>query len=212
MDIIVYVDGLCEPVNPGGIACYGYVIYVNGVKMVEDCGVIDHPDPSNNVAEYMACIKAVEKLDELGLRNEHVTVKGDSQLLIFQLNGFYSVRSGRILPLYEEAVNVIKKFKHIRFEWIPREENVEADELSRKAYHEHVAKNIEVFLKKYQSYLATEKQKTFLKQLKIPYPPWISKREASVLISESIKTISSKPSQVRGKKFTVEPDNTATQQ
>jgi hypothetical protein len=22
-----FFDGLCEPVNPGGVACYGFVIY-----------------------------------------------------------------------------------------------------------------------------------------------------------------------------------------
>ena len=25
--VTAYVDGLCEPVNPGGVACYGYAVY-----------------------------------------------------------------------------------------------------------------------------------------------------------------------------------------
>ena len=67
--ITCHVDGLCEPVNPGGIATYGFVIYRDGKKLVEGCGVANHPSPSNNVAEYVACIKCLEKLLELGLQN-----------------------------------------------------------------------------------------------------------------------------------------------
>jgi len=33
--IVVYVDGLCEPVNPGGVACYGYVVYRDGERVAE---------------------------------------------------------------------------------------------------------------------------------------------------------------------------------
>jgi len=50
-----------EPINPGGVACYGYVIYRDGVKLDEGYGVVDHPNPSNNVAEYAACIKRHQK-------------------------------------------------------------------------------------------------------------------------------------------------------
>ena len=173
-----------EPVNPGGVACYGYVIYRDGAKLDEGCGVVDHPDPSNNVAEYTACIKALERLMELGLNREAVDVRSDSQLLIYQLNGYYSVRAERIIPLYERALELIGKFAEIAFSWVPREENAEADELSRKAYREHVERNLDAFIEKYRAYLATEKQRALLSRLKMPCPAWISKREASALISE----------------------------
>jgi len=184
--VTAYVDGLCEPVNPGGVACYGYAIYKGGVKLAEGCGVINHPYPSNNVAEYMACIKVLEKLIELGLNCEKVTVRSDSQLLIYQLNGYYSVRAERIIPLYERTLELIGEFAEITFEWVPREENAEADELSRKAYREHVERNLDAFIEKYRAYLASERQRALLNRLKIPYPPWISKRKASALISEKI--------------------------
>jgi len=184
--VTAYVDGLCEPVNPGGVACYGYAVYRDGDKLAEGCGVIDHPNPSNNVAEYTACIKVLEKLSELGLSGESVTVRSDSQLLIYQLNGFYSVKAERVIPLYGKAVELAGRFKRIRFEWVPREQNSEADELSRKAYREYVSNNLKAFVDKYGLYLATEKQKALLDRLKIPYPPWVSKREASALISEKI--------------------------
>ena len=115
-----------------------------------------------------------------------MAVRSDSQLLIYQLNGFYSARAERVIPLYQRAIELAGMFKHILFEWVPREENSEADELSRKAYREHVSKSLDAFIKKYKPYLATEKQKALLDRLKIPYPAWISKREASALISERI--------------------------
>jgi len=92
MAVVVHVDGLCEPVNPNGVACYGYVIYRDGEKLEEGCGVVDHPSPSNNVAEYTACIKALERLVQLGL-TEDVLVRSDSQLLIYQLKGIYAVKA-----------------------------------------------------------------------------------------------------------------------
>jgi ribonuclease HI len=185
MAVVVHVDGLCEPVNPNGVACYGYVIYGDGEKLEEGCGVVDYPSSSNNVAEYTACIKALERLIELGL-TEDVLVRSDSQLLIYQLKGFYTVKAARIIPLYEKVTTLIKQFKRIRFEWVPREENEEADELSRRAYYDYVSKNLATFLEKYKKYLATEKQRAFLARLGISCPPWLSKREASKLISEAL--------------------------
>jgi len=186
MPIVVYVDGLVEPVNPGGVACYGYAIYKDGEKLEEGCGVVDHPNPSNNVAEYAACIKALERLVELGLTEEEVTVRSDSRLLIHQLNGLYAVRAERIKPLYERAVSLARRFRRIRFEWVPREESSEADELSRRAYRDHVSRNLEAFVEKYRPYLATEGQRALLDRLGVPCPPWASRREASALISSAL--------------------------
>mgnify|MGYP000279969296 FL=1 len=123
----------------------------------------------------------MERLLELGLQNEKIVVKSDSQLLIYQINGYYSVNAPRIVPLYKRVMKLIEKFSNIRFEWHPREFNEDADNLSRKAYEEHIKNNPD-FYKKYTRYLATEKQKNLLNRLKVSYPPWIPKRDASKLI------------------------------
>jgi ribonuclease HI len=183
--IIIYCDGLCEPVNPNGVATYGYVIYRDKEKLAESCNVIDHTNTSNNVAEYTACIRALEYLIEMNL-TMNVTVRSDSQLLIYQLDGYYSVNAPRIIPLYGAVKKLVKRFKRVSFQWVSREQNEEADALSRKAYVEYVEKNLNTFLGKYQPYLASEKQKAFMNRLKIEYPLWISKREASNLISQKL--------------------------
>jgi ribonuclease HI len=133
--IAVNCDGLCEPVNPGGTACYGWAAYRNEEKLGEGCGVVcSGPGATNNVAEYTAVIRALEWLLEQGLDNEDVEIRSDSQLCMFQLNGVYAVRSPRILPLYGKAVSLARKFRRVKFRWVPREQNEEADALSRRAY------------------------------------------------------------------------------
>ena len=79
-----------------------------------------------------------------------------------------------------------RKFSNLSFEWHPREFNEDADALSRKAYAEYVEVHPE-FYQKYSSYLATEKQKQLLKRLKVDFPAWISKREASKLIDKALR-------------------------
>jgi len=142
--LILYFDGLCEPVNPGGVATYGYLI-LDGRRTVEEgCGFVGAGmfgnDVSNNVAEYTAMIRGIERLLLLGLSGE-VAVRGDSQLVINQMLGRYAVRAERILPLHNRAVEMSKQFGKISFEWIPREMNAAADALTRKAFSQFLEKN-----------------------------------------------------------------------
>ncbi len=107
-----YFDGLCEPVNPCGIAAWG-VHVLDGAKIVhEDCGLACEPYSSmatNNVAEYTALIKALEFCAEYGMSD--VTVRGDSQLVIRQMNGVYSVKSPRVFSLYRKIMKVARRFR-----------------------------------------------------------------------------------------------------
>lgn len=133
--LVVNCDGLCEPENPGGTACYGWVAYRGREKIGEGYGVVcSGPEATNNVAEYTAVIKALEWLLKNGFAGEEIEVRSDSQLAMYQLQGFYAVRSPRILPLYQKVVSLARKFKKVKFRWVPRELNEEADALSRRAY------------------------------------------------------------------------------
>ncbi|MEW5933448.1 MAG: ribonuclease HI [Bacillota bacterium] len=137
MGIAVWADGLCEPVNPGGIACYGWVAYRDGRKLAEGWGVAAKgAEATNNVAEYRAVIEALEWLLAAGYRGEPVEVRSDSQLVVCQLTGEYAVRSERVRPLYRRARRLLGQFRELRLRWVPREENEEADGLSRRAYAE----------------------------------------------------------------------------
>ncbi len=142
---MVYFDGLCEPVNPGGVAAYGFVIYRGGRRIAEGRGIVGAgyrgDDVTNNVAEYAALARALEWLIENGYAGEDLVVRGDSQLVIRQLQGAYAVRSARLAPLHRRVRELLSRFPRARFEWVPREENAEADSLSRAAYEEFLREN-----------------------------------------------------------------------
>lgn len=139
--LLVYCDGLCEPRNPGGIACYGFVIYREGEAIAQGYGeVCRGPEATNNVAEYSAAIAALTRLVDLGLTEEAVEVRSDSQLLVRQMQGEYAVRNRRIAALHGKLRRLAARFRRLRWRWVPREENWEADALSRRAYAEAVSK------------------------------------------------------------------------
>lgn len=181
--ILVYVDGLSEPRNPG-IASYGYVIYKDNEKVYVEYGGLG--EQTNNYAEYMALIKALEKLLELGFKDEKIIVKTDSLLIANQINGRYRVRAYNLVPLFNKAMTLISRFKDIRIDWVPREENEEADQLSRKGYIEYIKSNPEL-LKKYRRYMTTPRQKKLLESLGLSSELYMSRREAYKVISKKIR-------------------------
>jgi ribonuclease HI len=136
--ICLNFDGLCEPVNPGGIATYGVVVQKGRVHLLEDSGLaFAKPwsgEASNNVAEYSALIKGLEWLQANGFTNSQIVVRGDSSLVINQINGRFKVKAKRIVDLHKRARDLIQQFHNLRFEWVDRSKNKEADHLSREAY------------------------------------------------------------------------------
>jgi ribonuclease HI len=136
--IVVYFDGLCEPVNPGGIATYGVVIRKGSQILFEENGLAEaepwSDDASNNVAEYSALIRGLRWLKENGYSSSNVLVKGDSRLVVNQLRGDFKVKAPRIVTLFHQAKELISSFKNFQIQWIERSENSEADLQSRIAY------------------------------------------------------------------------------
>ena len=131
--ITIYFDGLCRPKNPGGVATYGYLIYRDGKKVNSGYGVVGSGlGMTNNVAEYSALKHAAEWVNWYG-GDEEIEIKGDSQLVIHQMNGTWQVRSTTSKKFVPEIRRLLEGRK-IQFIWIPREQNVEADELSNLAY------------------------------------------------------------------------------
>lgn len=136
INTILYVDGACEPKNPGGVATFGWALYWKGELENTNCGfVCDGDRASNNVAEYSALIDALKFLGGRGFHGP-LLVRSDSKLLVNQMSGEWRAKSGLYYPYYQEAVELAQPFK-IRFEWIPRERNFVSDELSKQAYYDY---------------------------------------------------------------------------
>jgi ribonuclease HI len=128
--IEVFIDGLAEPTNPG-TGTYGFVVYKEGTKLKEGCGLAGRL-VTNNFAEYEALIQGLLAVREYSAGR--VNVMSDSQLLVNQMAGRWKVKKGAYLEKYKEARKLAETFKSLGFVWIPREMNQEADELTRVAY------------------------------------------------------------------------------
>jgi ribonuclease HI len=142
--IEVYFDGLCQPINPGGISCYAFIVRSDGTTIYTEYGVAGEPfseNSTNNVAEYTALAKALQWLLANNYSSQKVEVKTDSQLVVNQLAGDYKVKARRIMSLYKEVLFLKSKFQDIQIKWISRDKNREADKLTNKAYNKALQEN-----------------------------------------------------------------------
>jgi ribonuclease HI len=87
---------------------------------------------TNNVAEYEALMAAAQWLVDEGIEDK-IVIKGDSELVIKQMKGQYKVSSATSKK-YVPEIKKLLQGKDVSFSWVPREENEEADGLSRMGY------------------------------------------------------------------------------
>jgi ribonuclease H / adenosylcobalamin/alpha-ribazole phosphatase len=92
---------------------------------------------TNNVAEYTAAIRGLERARELGAGR--VLLRSDSRLLIEQLAGRWKVKNPTLQVLHHEARSLIEGFDQVRFEHVRRERNVQADALANRGVDEWLA-------------------------------------------------------------------------
>ncbi len=86
---------------------------------------------TNNVAEYSALIKGLEKAKSLGLKK--IKVYLDSELLVRQINGIYKVKNKNLMKLWIKANSILKAFDEYEVIHVRRELNKEADALATEA-------------------------------------------------------------------------------
>ena len=132
--VVVHFDGACQPPGSQGITGWGYVIDGPGLHY-EDFGLATRPfspHSTNNVAEYVGAIRALEQLRSIGYSGA-VVVEGDSELVIRQMNGEYQVRAEHLKAYHDWLRRLADGFVTVEFRWVPREENAVADALSKRA-------------------------------------------------------------------------------
>lgn len=129
----IFIDGLCEPSNPDGFACWGMVVLnPDGTITHEERGFVGQgAGMSNNIAEYHALIRALQWCVRQGA--SHPSLQSDSQLIVNQVHGTWQCRKEHLKPLCAEAQKLLTQIQGT-LTWIPREENAQADKLSREAY------------------------------------------------------------------------------
>lgn len=141
MVVNIWTDGSIEGGNPGGHGVGGYVI--KGLASTPIEGTIDlgtRPTMTNNIAEYSAVVSALEKALNTAYENnivpKTIVVHSDSKLVVEQCNDHWKCNNETLGKLREQIWNLCDMFSlsEVKFTWIPREENTEADKVSRSLY------------------------------------------------------------------------------
>ena len=130
--LVIHVDGGARG-NPGP-AAIGVVVCDAGGELVEEVGEAIGP-ATNNVAEYRALLRGLERAAALGARE--VELVNDSELVAKQLTGAYKVKHPAMKPLHEAATSALERFERWSIRSVPRAQNAEADALVNAALDGH---------------------------------------------------------------------------
>jgi ribonuclease HI len=84
---------------------------------------------THNTAEWNALILGLRLALKHGER--HVLARGDSMLVVRQINREWQTRNAALQALRAQAEELLAFFESWSVEWIPRRENRRADELGR---------------------------------------------------------------------------------
>ena len=111
MDLSIYVDG-----SGGDKAGYGYFVKETGDSFHES-----KPGITNNQAEYMAIISALEKF---GPGGHTITIYSDSKNTVSQLNHEFAINSEPLRELARKAWTMMAKIPNLKIVWVPRAQNL----------------------------------------------------------------------------------------
>lgn len=128
--VMVWTDGASRG-NPGP-ASFGSICEVDEILTFEESFEIGIQ--TNNAAEYSGMVYSLSKLISLGLENEDVTIKSDSQLIVRQINGEYKVKKKELSVYHLIATNLIERFSNIQIIHVGRELNKSADRMANLAF------------------------------------------------------------------------------
>jgi ribonuclease HI len=127
----LYFDGSCGPKNPGGYACYAFVIKNENVEVTRKTGVeCEGESATNNVAEYAGLLHGLEYIIENNI-TDNIEIFGDSQLVINQINGTWKCKQKHLQVILANVHTKLQQLTSWKATWIPREYNALADGLSK---------------------------------------------------------------------------------
>jgi ribonuclease HI len=86
---------------------------------------------TNNVAEYRALIAGLRSAAAAGVTD--LEVVSDSELMVKQMRGEYRIKNAALRQLAEEAEQVARSMRNVRYSAVRREYNELADRLVNEA-------------------------------------------------------------------------------
>ena len=120
--------------NPGPSAA-AFIITRNGSHVLSGGEYIGIT--TNNQAEYVAVLLALEALRNIADADDTVLCNIDSLLVVNQLNGAYKIKNRDLWPVHQKILELSDKFGTVTFRHVPREQNVEADARVNTILDEH---------------------------------------------------------------------------
>lgn len=123
-----WFDGATKESNPGLRGIGGVLKGPAGerIEISEEIG-----SGTNNEAEYAALMAVLDAAVEAKVDN--LVVHGDSQLVVRQVNGEWFIKEKNLVPMCKTVLDLKAQIPNVTLRWIPRDENAEADALSKKA-------------------------------------------------------------------------------
>ena len=109
---------------------------------------------TNNTAEWQGAVGALKFAKETmdsptGMAIERVIVRMDSLLVVKQLTGAWKIKQPHLKVFYDQARAIIRVLKApIVFEWVPREENAEADKIANQCLDQRSTEGVTLTLAK----------------------------------------------------------------
>lgn len=91
---------------------------------------------TNNVAEYTAVLRALEKIRDMqgaAVADTIVDIRMDSMLVVKQMAGEWKIKHPNMKPLAAEVQALVRSFKQVTFSHVYRIDNVDADRLANEA-------------------------------------------------------------------------------
>ncbi|MHA2089992.1 MAG: ribonuclease HI family protein [Candidatus Kariarchaeaceae archaeon] len=143
MRLLLYFDGAAKG-NPG-IAGAGAYITTEPANSKFEYKLKQYlGSRTNNQAEYQAIILGLRQVNKIIKQSPNqfseLIIKGDSDLIIKQLNGTYQVRSQKIYGLFQETSKLINQVTNsginVKLAHIYRTINTMADSLANQAIRE----------------------------------------------------------------------------
>ena len=141
--LIIYFDGASRN-NPRGPAGCGWYIYFMNHDGADDYQIARGQkylryNVSNNQAEYEGLEAALRYMEGNSISCNGLYIRGDSQIVINQLDGIYQVRSSNIKPYYDAVMDLLDTrvdCGYVNYRHIDRSRNWEADSLANDAINE----------------------------------------------------------------------------
>jgi ribonuclease HI len=160
--LIVYVDGAARGNNDtsrSNISGIAYVIFGDSQKLHTgtrflgsqiDLPHLKHEDISqpkevapatNNTAEYVALIEALEYMLEHGLNARQIQIFSDSRMVVTQVNRVSTTKAPHLIRLRDCALQLLEEFDNVVLTHVKREYNALADSLVNELLDEKESKD-----------------------------------------------------------------------